>query len=359
MTCTYRGEKMAKRTIRIDDDLNEEMNRYDDKNWSAFLRRKLKEEVNYPNAPRIVEKVIDEIEEEENTLAKAWTLHILTYKRARLQETMKELFPEEYEEVTRQIKDRLNEEGLSDLDKDMGRDVDVRGALREGLEDSYLLQDIEDESRNRIEDAADDKKDLVWLLPKYVDDDSSEERIKPHGVAKALSLMNGEEFTPNKVSEMLFELGLAYKSHYSSNQYSYDNHIIPDYALRILDDVEGSPKDFGIYRKGLKSGTVRDHMDSEEFNTFLDWLSEGHGKGYRRVKKYDEEEEIKDVFEGGVEEFNEFCGELIRDGILTIEYTPHRRSRGGNSGASPAKWRYKLTSESMMEIAKEFLSREG
>ncbi|MFB6186258.1 MAG: hypothetical protein ABEI86_05255, partial [Halobacteriaceae archaeon] len=58
---------MSRMTFRLPDDLKNEMEQHEEINWSAFVRKQIKQEVNHPNPPRKVKQFVrDEIIDDEN-----------------------------------------------------------------------------------------------------------------------------------------------------------------------------------------------------------------------------------------------------------------------------------------------------
>lgn len=351
---------MARMTLRLPDDLKREMDQQEEINWSAFVRNQIKREVDHPNPPRKVKQFIhDEILDDGDRVELAWALHLLITKsnERRREDTASLLFQgSKVDYPLAEVESRLSEIGLEELDKDVGRNLTVKQALGEELADSGLLEEIKDACCQRIQDAPREDRALVWLLAQHVSHDLDREdtSVKPHGIGKAHALFTKQDYDKDRVSETLTELGLVYHGYYSSNQYGYDNHTVPNYALALLEDfVDGdTPLQTGLSTPDKR--TIRKQLGTDEFTQFLEWLDGSH----QYVNKYQEEDELDGSYPDGAAAFREYASRLIREGILTVSYRPHRSSKGGNSGARPARWKYEITRDAFDSLG-EVLLEEG
>lgn len=344
-------------TLRLSDDLKREMEQQEETNWSAFVRNQIKREVDHPNAPRKIKQFIhDEILSDDNRVELAWALHLLITKSddRHRENTASLLFQEsELNHPVAEVESRLSEAGLEMLDQDVGRDLTVEQALGEELADSGLLQEIKEACRQRVQDASREDRALVGLLARYVADNFDREstQVKPHGIGKAHALFTQQEYDKDRTTEALTKLGLVYDGHYISNQYSYQSHTVPNYALALLEEfVSGG----GSLRTGLSTPdkrTIQKQLRTDKFTQFLEWLDGSH----RYVSEYHEKDELEDSYPGGEATFREYASRLIREGIMTVSYRPHRSSKGGNSGAKPARWKYEITREAFDSLGKVLL----
>lgn len=351
---------MARMTLRLPDDLKSEMEQQEEINWSAFVRNQIKREVNHPNPPRKIKQFVhDKILNDDDKRELAWALHLLiTQSNERHREdTAVQLFQDSnIDNPLREVESRLSEEGLENLNQDVGRDLTVKQALGEELADSGLLEEIKDACRQRIQDAPREDRALVWLLARHVADDLDRENtsVKPHGIGKAHALFTQQEFDKDIVTEKLTRLGLVYHGYYSSNQYGYDNQIIPNYGLALLEDFVDDDAPLRISLSTPDKRTVRKQLETDEFTQFLEWLDGSH----QYVNEYHEQNELDESYPGGASAFQEYARQLIREGILTVSYRPHRSSKGGNSGAKPARWKYEITRDAFDSLG-EVLLEEG
>jgi len=347
-------------TLRLPDDLKREMDQQEEINWSAFVRNQIKREVDHPNPPRKVKQFIhDEILDDDNRVELAWALHLLVTKsdERHREETASLLFQDtEIDSPLSEIESRLSEAGLENLDQDVGRELTIKQALGEELADSGLIEEIKDACRQRTQDASREERALVWLLARDVSNDLDREdtSVKPHGIGKTHALFINQNYDKNSVTNILSELGLIYQGYHSSNQYGYDSHTVPNYALALLEDfIDGDSS----LRTGLSipdRRRIRKQIETDEFTQFLEWLDGSH----QYVNKYREEDELEESYPGGAETFREYASRLIGEGILTVSYLPHRSSKGGNSGARPAQWKYEITRDAFDSLG-EVLLDEG
>jgi len=351
---------MARMTVRIDDDLKRKADAHDEINWSAFMRNQIKRELDHPNPPRKVEQFVDEeILAADHRVELAWALHLMVTvsdERHRT-DTAAELFRDaDLEGPLATVQRRLADANLDDLTRNVGRDLSVRTALQEELADTGLLEEIRDACRDRVSDVSRKDRDLVWLLAREVSGNSDRETVsvKPHGIGKTHALATSTEYDVDEVTETLTRLGLVYRGYRRTNQYRYQKHRVPNYAMALLEGYVDEDLQLSTSISTPDRRTIRRTLESDEFDEFLQWLD-----GSRRsVRKHHETEELDESYPGGAEAFEAYARDLIRKGILEVTYRPHRRAKGGNNGARPPKWRYEITRDAFDSLG-EVLLKEG
>jgi hypothetical protein len=335
---------MARKTIQIPANLKSKMNQHETTNWSNFIRKRIKQEVDHPNPPRKIKQFINEnILNSEHRIELAWALHLLirNSKEYCRNKTASQLFEEmKLKQPLVEMESKLDSAGLGELDQDVGRGLTVKQALKEELADSGLIDEIKNSCNQRIRDASREDRRLVWLLAHYVADDLDKNTVsvKPHGIAKAYALVTQQEYDVDRVTNILTELGLFYHGHHDTTQYSYRSHIVPNYALSLLEDVANDDKNIVSGAFSPESNEIRTRLNEKEFIHLLNWLDGSH----KYVVKDQEDSEIDQSHFDNITDFHEYVGQLIRKGIIIVKYRPHRSSKGGNSGARPAKWKYEI-----------------
>ena len=183
--------------------------------------------------------------------------------------------------------------------------------------------------RDRVEKA-------VWLLSQYfVSDPISEHSftkyIVPNGFVRTLEIMLDRNDVSDLI-ERLIKIGLVFIDLYSSRAYYHEMIVSADYAYPVFKN--------SFLKDGYLVSSYLTGSERSDFMAFFKWLSKGYGLEFRAVAEY-EEDKVKREFDGK-RPFDEVLAELIKNGIVLIDYWPYRR-RAGKRSSMPPHWVYKLT----------------
>ena len=177
-------------------------------------------------------------------------------------------------------------------------------------------------------------KDAVWLVSQYEYD------IVPDGFERTYRIMTGTE----SVLDELVKLGVLYKDYYESRAYNHWFYKVPIYAGAVV-EKEAEEKKMWV------RNNLRELVKTDWFKDFLKWM----GGPVKYIDAY-EEESVKASYKRN---FDADLSELIKKGIVIIDYFPRRR-RAGKRKSSPPFWMIKITPtarDAMSELVFELLCR--
>lgn len=330
--------------VRVEESLKREMDKLDI-NWSSYLRKCIKEKVNYPKAPREIRKLVEKYQTRPD-ITKLWILHIFSEVRYKtyIYDTADLILGGDRDKIVDEVESDLKNRGISDMYKRLDNGFSTSKNIQAVISESGGTGNIRNIVKNRIKKLEKEEvKEGVWLLTCFLGEKLNDvtASIKIKGFRRTWSILSEKEVN----IEELVSIGLLYKDHYSSNAYSYWSYRVPSYSLSILKEVVENPSKFDIDlpTKGNienKRGKVR-----EERGEILKWMKTNEFVMY--VPTYREKEKIvEDLKTEEInldwEKFKIQRDKLIKQGVLVIDYSPDR-SRTGRRSSKPAKWIYRLT----------------
>lgn len=352
----YMGNEKTRFTLRLDQDLKDEMNRLD-VNWSQYLRNAIKERIG-EDKHRTVQKLVDSYRE---SLPKLWVLHMFSYgiRKQYVYETAELVLEgmslaeghDSTDEVVDEVHNDLKNRGLDSMyERIEGSDVRtgmaIRGEIAERTPSSF-----EERVRERI-DKPREESELeagVRTLALFLWNRFDEERVTiiPDGVERTWNLAVEAKDASIDIDDLL-RAGLLYKDYYRSNAYGHTQYRVPDYALSVLEQL--TDEHSIVNRDEMHDAVVETIKEDSDFKEFIDWM-DGRVK---LVTTYNEEEEIEEqLVEGEIDltpdKFHNVRRELVQKGILVIDVIPHRRAAGSRS-SRPEKYKYKLTDPALVSL---------
>ena len=211
------------------------------------------------------------------------------------------------------------------------RDLFKNGLLTYGVYDKF-----EEDLRRKLEAESWEVKEAAWLLSQYFIEDPYRDYeysiwVEPHGFTRALGIILDREDVLDVINRLV-EIGLVFWDLYSSRAFFHEMIVGADYARSLF--IELSTQE-GYWFQGISTSLLK----NPDFMAFLKWLS-SHGLEFRPVVEY-EEEKAKREFKGS-RPFDEVLAELVKRGVVLIDYWPHRR-RAGKRSSRPPYWVYRLT----------------
>ncbi|WP_456396632.1 hypothetical protein [Thermococcus sp.] len=332
-------------SVRVPLELKREMERHPEINWSEILRRCI-----YQHLQKIEgtpHKFLEVLEAYKSDIERLWALHVYlsifpysASERAYVLKTVKLLFGNDSNSILEEV-----EQELQKYFPEM--DYLVRDTFLELFENSEFIDSIYHEVAKRVASASYNKKLGVWLLEKFVQDSlfGTREYISPEGINRTYHIITGD--TNAKIADELIRLGLMYVGFYESRAYSHWWYLVPGYALDFLSAFKDQHAEFGWYTWKPDKASVRSLLQDAKVLEFLKWMN----GTIKYVEVYVEEEKVKkELNEAGLninyEDFIEVRKALVSEGLLIIDYSPHRR-RVGRRASSPAAWIYKIPPESV------------
>jgi len=343
--------KMAQIGIRIPDEVKKRMEERKDINWSEFIRKKIIEEIEYPRTPRKIKKIVQDY---HSDIYKLWILHMFSYNIDinEIYETAELIFGKEMDSEVDKVRADLNTLGTTKMYDKLDNGLYVGEAIRVEIENNGGV-DIEGEIKERIKQLSDAIKKGIYLLSFYVLDDLDKDHtyIMPQGFEKTWMIYIGE----NVDTDDIFRSGILYKNYYYSRAYSHWFHIIHNYGLDILGELNKNPSDFEIHGVFSSEYSIKKMLEREDVKKFLRWM----GGIRKHINTYQEEEEIcKQLEEKGIElkmeDFKKVQNELVKEMILRFDFWPGRK-RAGRRSSTPAYWVYKLDDRSLDYITDTLL----
>jgi len=335
---------MAQLGIRIPDEIKKRMNEKTDINWSEFIRKKIIEKLDYPKIPSKIKKLVQEY---NSDLYKLWILHMFSYSLSinEIYETAELIFGKEmYSEVDR-VRTDLENIGINRMyDKVSDTDISVGEAIRAEIRNNEII-DIEEEIKKKIKQLPDVVKKGVYLLSLYVLDDLDKDHtyIMPEGFERTWRTYIGGNIDMDNI----FKTGILYKNFYSSHAYRHWWHIIHNYGLNVLEEINKNPANFGIYISHPDEYSIKKLIEREDVKKFLKWM----GGRKKIIAAYPEEEEIRRQLDEEniglkIEEFKRIRDEMVKALMLRFDFWPDRR-RAGKRSSTPSYWIYRLDDKSL------------
>lgn len=329
---------MSRVTVRVPDQMKEEMEEENDINWSEHIRKSIRERLG-GSPSRKIQKLVGDY---QSNLDRLWILHMFSYGMSKqyVYQTAEEVFGEEKDDIVDEVEADLKERGIEKM-YDKIEDGHKAGDTIQNTIASYGISKIKEHVKSNVKNSPREIKDGIYILTLYVRDylDRESTSINTEGVERTWKIFLGSEVDIDDI----VNTGLMYKNYYSSNAYGHWYYKIPDYGMELIEEIIKNPSAFGIYHSEPKKSTLRDVVNNKQSQEFLKWMN-GSSK---YISTYNEEEDIEDELESEdidltFDEFTKVREDLIQEGVLFIEYSPHRSSTG-NRSSRPARWVYKLT----------------
>jgi len=337
-------------SIRLPKELLKRMRERKDINWAELLREAIRRTLNEPILPVNIENLIHSLHNSNE-----WKMLLCLYLKAELlnpqyiARNLEIIYPGEAIKIIDSLNSKLREHGIDpnlsgSFEGRFIRDLVKEGLLMYGVYDKFE-RDIKEKLRN--EDYY--IKKAAWLLSQYFIEDPYREHtytswVEPHGFTRTLRIMIDREDVVDIINRLV-EIKMVFWDYYSSKAYSHEMIRSADYAHPIFKELSIN-KDYLSYSYDL--------LKDKDFLAFIKWLSSEYGLDFRAVIEY-EEEEAKKEFKAS-KSFDNILKELIRRGIVLIDYWPHRR-RVGKRSSMPPHWIYKLTPIAKREILPHLLIR--
>jgi hypothetical protein len=344
---------MPRVTVRVPDQMKEEMDDEEDINWSEHIRKSIRERLG-GSPSRKIQKLVGDY---QSDLDRLWILHMFSYGMSKryIYETAEEIFEEDKDNIVDEVEADLEERGMENMHNEIEDGLKVGDTIQNTVA-SYGISKIKDRVKESINDSPGEVRDGVYILSLYVRDrlDRESTSINPEGIERTWKIYTGSEVDIDDI----VSTGLIYKNHYNSNAYNHWYYNIPDYGMELIEELISDPSEFGIYHSDPKRSTLRDVLNEDESREFLKWMNGSS----RYVGTYNEQEDIEDQLEDEgieltLEEFAEVREKLVQDKVLLISYSPHRSSTG-NRSSRPARWSYKLTQPALDDMP-EILLENG
>lgn len=325
--------------------MKDQMDKQDEVNWSELIRKSINARLG-GSGSRKIQKLVEEYSDD---LEKMWVLHMFAHniEKRYVYESAQQVFGEDKDDIVDEVEDDLEENGLLRMYDEVDGDTKVGDAILSSIA-IYGRTDIEEQVRATISDSSKKIRDGVFLLSLFVRERIDREfmSINPEGFERTWKIYTGEEAEMDE----LVETGLIYRNYYSSNAYSHWYHKIPDYGMEMLEDVIEDTGQLRIHGPDITGYTMRKVLQDDDKAAFLRWM----GGARKYIPTYEEEEEIQEELEENEiglswDDFQEVRDQLVRDGILIIDYRPNR-SRAGRRSSRPAQWVYTLTEPAQREL---------
>ena len=324
---------MPNLTVRLPYDLYKRIKERRDVNWAEVVRRAI---VSYLDQPLISDKLDEYI---WNMVKNGeWEKLKYLYLKAELlaekygwsyaKRNLEILYPGKADEISSKVDNELVRLGINPRLSGYGPN---NKTISEVVKDYMIMHGVyehfEEECREKLSSANWKVREAAMILSQY-----ESANIPLNGYSRTLKIYFGSDdsYVQDIINELV-KIGIVYRDYYDSRAYSYPFLRIPEYALDILKELERE-----IYINPS-------YYQTEEFISFLRWM-----KGSTKyIVEYEEEEIIKEELlkekiNIDFKKFLEIRDKLIREKILIIDYSPHRR-RAGRRSSYPAEWIYKIT----------------
>lgn len=344
---------MPRVTVRVPDQMKDEMDREEDINWSEHIRKSIRERLG-GSPSRKIQKLVGDY---QSDLDRLWILHMFSYGMSKryVYQTTEEIFGKDKDDVVDEVEANLEECGMENMYDEIEDGLKVGDTIQNTIA-SYGITKIKEHVKESIKEAPREVQDGIYILSLHVRDrlDRESTSISPEGVERTWEIYTGSE--PD--IDDIVNTGLIYMNHYNSNAYNHWYYKIPDYGLELIEEIISESSNFGIYQSDPKKSTLRDMIHEQQSREFLRWMN-GSSK---YVSTYNEAEDIEDELEDRdldltMEEFIEVREKLIQSRVLLIDYSPHRSSTG-NRSSRPARWVYELTQPALDDMP-EILLEDG
>lgn len=315
---------MSRVTVRVPDQMKEEMDDEKDINWSEHIRKSIRERLG-GSPSRKIQKLVGDY---QSDLDRLWILHMFSYgiSKRYIYQTAEKIFDKDKDDVVDEVEADLEERGMENMYDEIEAGLKVGDTIQNTVA-SYGISNIKEHVRESIADSPRDVRDGIYILSLYVREklDRESTSINPDGIERTWEIYTGSEVDIDDI----VSTGLIYKNHYNSNAYNHWYYKIPDYGMELIEEIISDGSDFGIYHSDPNRPTLSDVINEEQSREFLRWINGSS----RYISTYNEEEDIEDQLQDEdidltLEEFTEVRKKLVQDKVLLIDYSPHRSSTG-------------------------------
>ena len=327
-------------SVRLPKDLLERMRERKDVNWARVIRESICRVINEPVIPLTIENLICSLRD-----SGCWEMLLCLYLKAELfspqyvARNLDIIYPGRAGEIISKLDLMLREHGLDSSLSGSSGGRSLRDLVKEGLLMHGVYDKFEMDIREKISKEGYDVERAAWLLSQYFVKDPYEWReyspsIEPHGFIRTLSIMLDKENVIDIIKKLV-KIGLIFWDYYESKAYSHEIIREANYASSFFSE---------LFARNRVAVSLSD--ENLNFLAFLKWLVK-NGADFRAVVEY-EENEAKREFEGS-KPFDEILRDLVKRGIVIIDYWPHRR-RAGKRSSMPPYWVYRLTPSAKREV---------
>ncbi|MCS7385797.1 MAG: hypothetical protein NDF55_03515 [archaeon GB-1867-005] len=337
-------------TFRLPKELLKRMKERRDINWAQIFREVIRRVLNEPVLPKAIEDLIHSLYKSDD-----WEALLCLYLKADLLNeryilrNLETIYPGRATEIVDRLNSLLSDMGVDPRLSGYSDGLFLRDIVKDGLLMYGVYDKFEEDIKEKLEDECLEVKKAVWLLSQYFVSDPFSEHgftryIVPNGFARTLRIMLDRNDVSDLI-ERLIRMGLVFIDLYSSRAYYHEMIVGADYAYPIFKNsfLKGD-----YFVSSYLTGSER-----SDFMAFLKWLSKGYGLEFRAVVEY-EDDKVKREFDGK-RSFNEVLTELIKKGIVLIDYWPYRR-RAGKRSSMPPRWVYKLTPAAKRKLLPQLFS---
>ncbi len=320
--------------------MKREMERRKDVNWSEVIRRAIREKLQFPEAfQRLEELVRDYVVAKDEVSLRVLHLRATLLSRWMITRNIEVMYGRDSLKKAEEALNRLDELGLLNRYY-LSENISVSEAIETALFDQGVIDLFTEKLVRSIKSGSRELQDAVWIISQY-----ESNHIVEDGLLRTFELAFGEK--AKVIIEELMRIGLLYRDLYDSRAYTYYYYRIPDYAMDTLRDVHERPFEYNIYDKGYENlkRRIRELLEDKVFRGFLEWL----GGRIKYVEAFREEEEARKFQQKYGVSFDEMVSQLVKDHVLIIDYSPHRR-RVGRRKSWPAEYIYKLTPDAQKAL---------
>ncbi len=325
------------RTMR---DLNSPENKGRVENWSKYVKRREKEEVEISNLSEAIEGLVEDY---KTDLSKVWILDMFAngVSKNHIYETAKLIFDEDMTTIIDIVETELESLGLSDMSRRLDSDLQVGEKIRTTIA-SEALSGIKNQVQELVNNSPKEIREGVYLLSHFAVDKLGQDRthITPRGFERTWKIFSDDE---DLEIQDLVNVGMLYKKYYQYDTGSHWYHVIPQHSLILLGELVEGESDLEPPCSPPSESEVRDFMEQEEVREFMKWMS----STTKYVDVSEEEEQIKEEMDEekvdlSLAEFESVRDKMIEESVLIFDYSPQRSSTGDRSSKA-ASWKYKLT----------------
>jgi len=324
-------------TFRLPKELLKRMKERRDINWAQIFREVIRKVLNEPVLPKAVEDLVYSLYKSDD-----WEALLCLYLKADLLNeryilrNLDTIYPGRATEIVDRLNSLLRDIGVDPHLSGYSEGLFLRDIVKDGLLMYGVYDKFEEDVKKKLKGECLEVEKAVWLLSQYfVSDPISEHSftkyIVPNGFVRTLEIMLDRNDVSDLI-ERLIKIGLVFIDLYSSRAYYHEMIVSADYAYPVFKN--------SFLKDGYLVSSYLTGSERSDFMAFFKWLSKGYGLEFRAVAEY-EEDKVKREFDGK-RPFDEVLAELIKNGIVLIDYWPYRR-RAGKRSSMPPHWVYKLT----------------
>lgn len=345
---------MANYSIRIDDDLREEMKDIPDMadRIRQFIRREVQREKYGTNNP--AEQFLHDHIEEHGAVGAYCLTQLSHYIRSeqRYITNVETRFSDTDIEVdqarldAKRIRERWNDENISASD--------ANDAITDVLDRHGYYDEFRQHAVSQIRNADDMAQCLFWTAYQLRRDrqewheSSFGKTAAGAGKIETQSLKDtlarGFDMDESDVDEFMDALiaAGAVRGYYSSNAYSYNYIRIPEYLF------DAFPEGLDEVERDIRS-TIRSYCEEDPYLENIEAVTHGEDDLYRN-KQVARDDQVEN-------NHADAAAQLIEDGAVVIRYKSRRRSSGGRS-SKPARRTYVLAPAVRQIVGDAFYERQ-